>query len=271
MSESGRRLADLMSLEGRVALVTGGAGHIGRACAGALAELGARVALADIDGAGCQVAATALHDEFGVETLAAATDLADEAVVRALPDTVTDAFERLDIIVTCAALVGTSELKGWAVPFTEQSSDTWRASLEINLTSVFALIQAAVPALQASGHGSIVNIASIYGVAGPDWRLYEGTELGNPAAYAAGKGGLLQMTRWLATTLAPGVRVNAVSPGGIARGQDDSFVARYEARTPLDRLGTEDDIKGAVAYLAGDAAAYVTGHNLVVDGGWTAW
>ncbi|MCP5372620.1 MAG: SDR family oxidoreductase [Hyphomicrobiales bacterium] len=269
--DGAKTIGEMMSLDGRVALVTGGAGHIGRRCAAALAELGARVALADLDGNGCQDAASAIHGEFGNETLALAADLADEAAVRDLPGAVAEGLGGLDIVVTCAAFVGTSRLKGWAVPFEGQSTETWRAALEVNLTSVFALVQAAAPALRKSGHGSVITLGSIYGQVGPDWGLYAGTGMGNPAAYAAGKGGLLQLTRWLATTLAPRVRVNMVSPGGIARGQDRAFVRRYLERTPLGRMGREDDVAGAVAYLAGGLAGYVTGQNIVVDGGWTAW
>jgi NAD(P)-dependent dehydrogenase (short-subunit alcohol dehydrogenase family) len=106
---------------------------------------------------------------------------------------------------------------------------------------------------------------------GPDFQLYEGTPLANPAAYGVSKAGLLQLVRYLATALAPGVRVNAISPGGVERGQPEVFQARYRERTPLGRLASEEDLKGAIAYLASDLSSYVTGHNLVVDGGWTAW
>ena len=123
----------------------------------------------------------------------------------------------------------------------------------------------------AAGRGAIINIGSIYGTVGPDFSLYEGTSMANPAAYGASKGGLAQLTRYLATALAPLVRVNTISPGGIARGQPASFVERYRSRTPLGRMGAEEDLKGAVAFLASDAAAYVTGQNLLVDGGWSAW
>ena len=126
-------------------------------------------------------------------------------------------------------------------------------------------------ALAAGGHGSVINISSIYGLSGPDWRLYEGTSLGNPAAYAASKGGLIQMTRWLATTMAPKVRVNAIAPGGVFRNTPEPFLGRYISRTPLARMATEEDFMGAVAYLASDLSAYVTGQCLAVDGGWTAW
>ncbi len=247
-------LRDLMDLEGRVALVTGGGGHIGAEIVSGLTELGATVAVSDRDGA-----------------VAFPADLSDEAAAKALPGRVAEKYGRLDILVNCAAFVGTSDLQGWAVPFEEQSPETWRKALEVNLTSVFILAQAAAPLLAASGRGSIINISSIYGMTGPDLRIYEGTGMGNPAAYGASKGGVLQLTRWLSTVLAPKVRVNAVSPGGVLRGQAEKFVREYEKRVPLGRMATEEDIKGAVAYLACDLSSYVTGQNLVVDGGWTAW
>jgi NAD(P)-dependent dehydrogenase (short-subunit alcohol dehydrogenase family) len=125
--------------------------------------------------------------------------------------------------------------------------------------------------LAAGNNGSIINIGSIYGEYGPDWRLYDGTNLGNPAAYGVSKGGLTQLTRWMATTVAPAIRVNAIAPGGIARNQPQSFVQQYEARTPMGRMATEDDFRGAVAYLASALSAYVTGQVLHVDGGWGVW
>ena len=261
------RIADLMRLDGRVAVITGGAGHLGRAMAAALVELGAKVALIDRDAKTTDDAAAAL----GSAAAGFALNLADDAAVRALPEAVQAKLGGLDVLINNAAFVGTSTLEGWAVPFAQQSVETWRKCLDVNLTAAFTLTQAAAPLLAASGHGSIINVASIYGVVGPDYGLYAGTSMGNPAAYAASKGGLIQLTRWLATTLAPAVRVNALTPGGIARGQPQAFVDRYVARTPLRRMATETDMLGAVAYLAGGLSAYVTGQNIVVDGGWTAW
>ena len=144
--------------------------------------------------------------------------------------------------------------------------------MEVNLAAPFVLTQACAEALATSGHGSVINVGSIYGVAGPNLSLYEDTKMGNPpAAYAASKGGLLQLTRWLAAVLAPRVRVNAITPGGVWRNQPQAFVERYTALTPMGRMATEEDFKGATAYLASDLSAYVTGHNLVVDGGWVIW
>ena len=143
--------------------------------------------------------------------------------------------------------------------------------MRVNLTSAFVMVQEASNALAASGDGSVIFFASTYGLAGPDMRLYAGTKMASPAGYGASKGGLLQLTRYLATILAPRIRVNAITPGGIWRNQPEAFHRRYVSRTPLSRMATEEDLKGAVAYLASDLSAYVTGHNLIVDGGWTAW
>jgi len=261
----------LLDLTGRVALITGGAGHLGAAMGEALAEVGASIAVLDLNDERCQAAAGGLQEQFGVATLPLAIDLGNEHLLKAVPETVGDKFGRLDIVINCAAMVGTSELQGWAVPFAEQSVDAWRQALEINLTAPFVLLQACAPLLKNSGHGSVINIGSIYGMVGPDMGLYCDTSMGNPAAYAASKGGLLQLTRWLATVLAPAVRVNAITLGGIERGQSQTFKARYNARTPLGRLGTEIDVKGAVTYLASDLSSYMTGQNIILDGGWTAW
>lgn len=260
-----------MNLENRVALITGGGGHIGSAVCEALAELGADVVALDVDRNSCTAVAKRIHETYSVETLPVVIDLTDEEAVRSVPQTVLGRLGRLDILVNCAALVGTSELKGWVAPFMEQRADTWRLALEVNLTAPFILIQACAGALAASGHGSVVNISSIYGMVGPKTELYTGTSLGVPAAYASSKGGILQLTRWLATVLAPDIRVNTITVGGVWRNQPETFHKRYVDHTPLKRMAAEEDLKGAIAYLASDLSAYVTGHNLVVDGGWTAW
>ena len=161
-------------------------------------------------------------------------------------------------------------MPGWAVPFEKQRVAAWDAALQVNVTAAFVLAQEARDSLAASKRGSIIFFSSIYGMVGPDMSLYEGTEMSNPIGYGASKGALLQLTRYLSSLFAPAVRVNAISPGGVWRGQPESFRARYQSRTLLKRMAAEEDLKGAVAYLAGDMSSYVTGHNLVVDGGWTA-
>jgi NAD(P)-dependent dehydrogenase (short-subunit alcohol dehydrogenase family) len=266
-----KSIKELMDLNGRVALITGGAGHIGSAMGEALAELGAKIVILDTSQDDCDSESGRIQRLLNVETLSLVIDLSDENAVRSAPDIVFKRFGRLDILANCAALVNTPNMKGWTTAFHEQRSDVWRLALEVNLTAPFILTQIFADALAESGHGSVINVASIYGMVGPDMRLYKGTTLGNAAAYGASKGGLLQLTRWLATVMAPRVRVNAITPGGVWRNQPEAFVNRYAERAPLRRMGTEEDFKGVAAYLASDLSAYVTGQNIVVDGGWTTW
>jgi len=174
-------------------------------------------------------------------------------------------------LVKNAAFVGTSNLQGWNTAFEAQSLETWRRALEVNLTAPFHLSQGLSPLLRRSKGANILNITSIYAEQGPDWRLYEGTSMGNPAAYGVSKAGLTQLTRWLATTLAPNVRVNALAPGGVSRGQPESFTKRYLEKTPLKRMAVEEDFKGFVALLTSDLSCYTTGQVIYVDGGWQVW
>ena len=267
-----KTVKDLMSLKGRVAVITGGAGHIGSVMAEALAECGAKTVLVDINEKGCQEKAKRIQKKYSVKTLSLTVDLADAAQTKNIPHKVLDRLKRIDILINCASVTGRTPLEGWQVPFEQQSLASWRKALEVSLTSIFTLIQACAGALKSSGHGSLINISSIYGMVGPDMSIYKGTRiLGHPAAYDAAKGGLLQLTRYLATTLAPQVRGNAISIGGVLRGHTNPFLSQYCKKTPLKRMASEQDLKGAAVYLASDLSEYVTGHNLVVDGGWTAW
>ncbi len=258
-------------MQGRTALITGGAGHIGFAIAEGLAEAGANIAILDIDQSKADEACQKLADTYGVKTLAIAIDLASDQEVRDAAQKVAKELGGISSVINCAAFVGTSDLEGWACKFDDQNFDTWRKALEVNLTAPTLLIQQCAPFLRESGHGSVINIGSTYGVGGADWSLYEGTEMGQPGAYAASKGGLMQMTRWLSTYYAPDIRINAISPGGVYRGQPDSFHEKYVARTPMGRMASEEDFKGAALFLASDLSNYVTGQNIMVDGGWTAW
>ena len=266
-----RSLVELMDLTGRAALVTGGAGHIGLAASEALLELGADAAILDFDGDACRERAERICGIGKGKVLPVACDLGDEADTRAAVKRVNSELGRLDILIHCAAYIGVTQMPGWAVPFEEQTVEAWDAALRVNLTSAFIMVQEAKKALAASGVGSVILLGSTYGIVGPDFGLYSGTDMANPVGYGASKGGILQLTRYLATILGPSVRVNSISPGGVSRGQPEPFQERYIRKTPMGRMATEEDLKGAVAFLASDLSAYVTGHNLVVDGGWTAW
>lgn len=264
-------IKELINLTSRRAVITGATGGLGRVVSNTLAELGADLILVDRPGSDIETLADELFQRWGTKVQYKCCDLEEQVQRDQLICWLKDSKESLNILINNAAFVGTSELKGWALPFEEQTVETWRRALEVNLTAVFDLCQGLTPLLRDSEGASIVNIASIYGEYGPDWRLYEGTKMSNPAAYGASKGGLIQFTRWLSTTIAPCVRVNAISPGGIFRNQPEKFVSRYEARTPLARMGAEDDFRGIVAYLSSDLSRYMTGQNITVDGGWGVW
>ena len=258
----------IFSLSGRKILVTGAAGHLGRALCEYFVSDGAIVFAVDLNEKGLASLELELKPAEG-SFFAFAADLSDEVQRAGLVEQVASQTESLDGAVFAAAFVGSSDLEGWAVDFADQSVSTWRKALELNLTAPFHLTQLLEPLLSRGDGPSIVNIGSIYGSIGPDWSLYEGLEMSNPAAYGASKGGLIQLTRWLASTLAPGIRVNLVSPGGISRGQDANFVERYSRKTPLGRMATEQDIVGQVVFLLSPAASYTTGQNLTIDGGIT--
>lgn len=266
------RIREQLDMTRRHALVTGGAGHLGRAAVEVFAELGADVTIVDIDPEMCDSVASDVSDAFGTRAHVLARDLSDDA---GIPDLVEEAVAtagRLDVLVNCAAFVGTSDLVGWATDLGRQSSEVFERALAVNLVAPFSLTKAAAQHLRRSPcGGSVINVSSIYGHLGPDMRLYEDLEMGNPAAYSSSKGGLEQLTRWFCTVLAPDVRVNAIAPGGIERGQPQYFIDRYVERTPMRRMATEDDLRGAFAYLGSDLSRYTTGQILTVDGGWSAW
>jgi NAD(P)-dependent dehydrogenase (short-subunit alcohol dehydrogenase family) len=264
-------VAKLMNLKGRQALITGAAGHIGRVIAETLAELGADLLLVDRPTANYGTLIEEIERDWRVKVQTFDCDLELQQDRDRLVEAILQRGGGLDVLVNNAAFVGSSALQGWLADFELQTIETWRRALEVNLTAVFDLSKGFGPILKQSKGGSIINIASIYGSYAPDYSLYEGTEMGNPAAYAASKGGLIQLTRWLSTTLAPQVRANTLSPGGVLRNQPRVFVERYKARTPLLRMATEDDFRGAIAYLASDLSRYFTGQNLAVDGGWGVW
>lgn len=225
----------------------------------------------DLDGPALIQCQREIEAKYKVRVQNFTVDLEDEIQRTDLISKLVTQNKKLNVLVNCAALVGTSNLSGWNENFENQSISTWRRALEVNLTAVFQLCQGLYPTMKKSAGASIINIGSIYGALGPDWRLYKDLNMANPAAYAASKGGLIQLTRWLATTLAPDVRVNAVSPGGIERNQNKEFIARYLSKTPLGRMATEQDLQGVLVFLASDLSSYVTGQNITVDGGWSIW
>lgn len=172
-------------------------------------------------------------------------------------------------IVHNASFVGDSQLEGWVGPLEAQSTKTWNRALDVSLTAAFEMTRDLSSMLKENPGSSIVHVSSIYASLGPDWLLYDETSMGNPVAYGVAKAGLEQLTRWLATDLAPNVRVNAVSPGGLLRNQPQVFLDRYLGKVPLGRMASEEDAVGAVLFLLSNQSAYITGQVITVDGGYT--
>jgi NAD(P)-dependent dehydrogenase (short-subunit alcohol dehydrogenase family) len=260
----------LSDMNTRWSIVTGASGHLGIVIAETLAELGSNLILVDRVNSNLEEKANAISSIYKSKIECYFVDL-ESSPERVVFLKAVKKHPEINVLVNNAAFVGTSDLKGWGVPFSEQTVDTWRRAMEVNLTSVFELTQGLIPQMQKTQGANIINIASIYGQYGPKWELYEGTNMANPAAYSASKGGLIQFTKWLATTVSPDIRVNSVSPGGIFRNQPESFVKKYEQNTPLKRMATEDDFRGVIAFLASDLSSYITGQNISVDGGWGVW
>lgn len=254
-------MSELFDLTDEVVVVAGGAGRIGPAVCRALADHGAEVVVADVDEETGETVAAEVGGEF------LACDVTDDAAVEALFDHVAETYGRLDVQVNMAY----PRDETYGTRFEERPVESWRRQMDLQLNSCAALCRGAIRTMEGQDSGTIVNFGSTYGVQAPDFSVYREAEMApSPAHYSASKGAILNLTRYLASYLGDrGVRVNAVSPGGVFDEQDPAFVERYEANTPLGRMADPEDIAGAVVYLASDAASYVTGHNLVVDGGWT--
>lgn len=273
MTESHR---ELFNLNGRVAIVTGGGGILGPHLAAGLADFGADVAIVDINTARAEEVATMLAERTGRRVVAVGCDVTDPASVQQMVDTVEADLGPVDILLNNAAGKG-RDLEAFFAPTVDYALETWREISAVNLDGLFLVAQQVGGRMATRGRGSIVQTSSIYGLMAPDNRIYEGSfylgrRIGTPAVYSATKAGVIGLTRYLATYWAEqGVRVNCLVPGGIESGQNDTFKQRYGARVPLGRMARAEEMVGAVVYLASDAASYVTGQVLAVDGGLSAW
>lgn len=268
------RIQELFDLHGRTAFVTGGGSGLGYQMARGLAEAGSAVVLASRRGELCQAKAKTIQDDLGAEAMGLKMDVTkEEDVNKALAHTVSS-FGHLDILVNNAGI-------GLYKPIIETTGDEWNSIMDVNVTGAFYCCRAAGRHMIPRRYGKIINIGSIYGTIGMDGRFYRpGEEPAENVVYVASKGGMVNFTRGLATAWARhNINVNCISPGGfiveIFEAVHGPWVRKLEVewnkRTPLGRMGAEDDLKGAVVYLASEASKYVTGQNLIVDGGWTVW
>lgn len=259
---------DLFRLQDKVALVTGGARNLGRDMAEALAEAGAEVAVTSRNSEAARSAADRIARATGRSVRGYRLDVTDEEQVKQVIGRVISDFGKLDILVNNAGNVQNS------APLEERTREDWDSTFAVNSTGTFLCAREAAKHMIPRKSGVIINIASVAGMVGKDRRVYEGSQmLGVTIDYSAAKGAVINMTRDLACYLAPhGIRVNAISMAGFERGQPAEFLRRYKKTIPMARFGEDGkDMKGAVVYLASEASAWGTGHNLVIDGGHTAW
>jgi NAD(P)-dependent dehydrogenase (short-subunit alcohol dehydrogenase family) len=270
-------IQQLFSLKGKNAIVTGAAGILGRRFCIGLAEFGANVALVDLDQDAVNIFARELSDGYGVKAVGIACDISSpESVRNMVAKSVTELGE-VNILHNNAA-GKSNDLDAFFAPFEEYSLEQWREIMSVNIDGMFLVAQAVGKQMVMQGKGgSIIQTASIYGIMAPDHRIYEGSfymgrQINTPAVYSASKAAVVGLTKYLATYWSEkGIRVNTLTPGGVESGQNEDFKRNYSARIPLGRMANRDEMVGALIYLASDASSYVTGHNLVIDGGLQAW
>lgn len=273
---------DLFKLDGRVALVTGAAGLLGSEFCRCLAQAGAAVVVADLNADAAAELAQSIRQSGGQAT-AVQVDVTNPVSVRHMVAETIDGFSRLDVLVNCAVLdpkfdpqhLEAAHPSTGSGAFENYPLESWDQALSVNLTGVFLCCQAAVQPMLAQGKGAIINISSIYGLVGPDQRLYQRPgqpRQYKPVYYSVTKAGILGLTNYLATYYSgKNIRVNCLTPGGVFNNHDQEFLQAYAVRTVLGRMAQKDEMNGALLFLASDASSYMTGANLVVDGGWTAW
>ena len=268
--------SDLFDLTGKVAVVTGGAGLLGQVFCQALVTAGASVAIIDIDKNKADQAAREIKKDKNQKVLAFSCDITSPDSVSSMVKDVVKQLGRIDILLNNAASKG-SNLDQFFTPFENYSLQTWREVMAVNIDGFFLVAQSVGNQMKTQGGGSIIQISSIYGVVAPDQRIYEGSEyngraINTPAVYSVSKAAVLGLTSYLSTYWADSkIRVNTLTPGGIASGQNAEFNKKYSNRVPLGRMGEATELTGALIYLASDASSYVTGQNIIVDGGLSAW
>jgi NAD(P)-dependent dehydrogenase (short-subunit alcohol dehydrogenase family) len=270
-------LPHLFDLSGRVAIVTGGVGLLGSEFCRTLAEAGAAVMIADLNGEAARSLAVSLT-QIGYRTTSHETDVTSPDSVKQLVMETIKALGRLDILVNSAALdpkFDPQSSKSHSGAFENYPVELWQQALDVNLTGAMLCCQAAVQPMLEQGSGTIINLSSIYGVSAPDQRLYQRDGQPpqfKPVYYTVTKAGILGLTKYLSAYYAgKNIRVNALTPGGVFNGHDEEFLTAYAARSIMGRMAEKDEMNGALLFLASDASKYMTGANLIIDGGWTAW
>jgi len=260
-------------LKEKVILLTGGGGILGTRFAHALAANGARVALVDCEATKAREASKAINKEYADSVHAFETDITQPKQLKELKLNVESQLGPVDVLINNAAVKSPNFFE----PFETFPLEDWNSVMAVNTTGVMLGCQVFGSAMVERGGGSIINTLSIYGIVAPDQRIYEGSEyegraINTPAVYSASKAAVWGLTKYLATYWGDkGVRVNAITPGGMFSGQNEIFLKKYSARVPMGRMGEPGELCGALLFLASDASSYITGQNIIVDGGLSVW
>lgn len=264
-------MQNLFNLTGKVAIITGGAGLLASEHAIALAEYGAEVILADYNQTKCDEAVAILKTQ-GINASSKFCDVTKKESWEALLADVVSEFGKVDILINNAGFTNQSKSANFDASFENFPLEDWNAIMNVNLTGTFLGCQVIGKQMLQQGKGAIVNIASLYGVVSPNHNIYPGTGISQPVAYSVSKHGVVSLTKYLATLWASkGVRVNALTPGGIYNNHEGLFLERFKQLNPIGRMSDKTELRGGIVYLASDASSHVVGHNLIIDGGWTAW
>jgi NAD(P)-dependent dehydrogenase (short-subunit alcohol dehydrogenase family) len=261
----------LFDLSDKVALITGGAGLLATEHALALNEFGAKVILADIS----LDKATEIKNNLQTQNCQVAFIQCDVTSKKSWEETldfILSNYGKIDILINNAGFTNQSKSKNFDATFENFPLEDWNAIMNVNLTGTFLGCQVIGKQMLQQGSGSIINIASLYGVVSPNHKIYPGTGISQPVAYSVSKHGVVSLTKYLATLWAEkGVRVNSLTPGGIWNGHDGLFLERFKTLNPIGRMSDKSELRGGIVFLASNASSHVIGHNLIIDGGWTAW
>jgi NAD(P)-dependent dehydrogenase (short-subunit alcohol dehydrogenase family) len=261
----------LFDLTGRVAIVTGGAGLLASEHAIALTAHGAKVILADVTLDKCTEAVKRLKED-GIGAIPKHCDVTSKESWKKLLQEVVTEFGKVDILINNAGFTNQSKSANFDATFENFPLEDWNSIMNVNLTGTFLGCQVIGKHMVENGKGSIINIASLYGVVSPNHKIYPGTGISQPVAYSVSKHGVVSLTKYLATLWAEkGVKVNALTPGGIFNEHKGLFLERFQQLNPIGRMSDKTELRGGIVYLASDASSHVIGHNLIIDGGWTAW
>lgn len=263
-------ISKLFDVSNKVVIITGATGNLGAEYVKGFSQAGANVVIADLEFKNCKKLADEIKEKYDVDPLPIKLDLNNKKSINLMIKKTILKYSKIDVLINNAAYQGNDKLR--TTKFENFPLEAWNQGLGVNLTGIFLTCQEVGKVMSKQGFGNIINIASTYGIVAPDQRIYGKSGQNAAAFYSATKAGVINLTRYLASYWrGSGIRVNTLSPGGVKRNQKPSFIKKYSDKTMLGRMANRDEYVGSLIFLASEASSYMTGSNLIVDGGWTAW